>query len=206
MSLQKAGKIVIISSPSGGGKTSICRRLLELNDNQNWHFSVSYTTRAMRSGEKNHREYHFVDDDTFERLSNQGKFAEVCRVHLYQYGTPREPIEEVLHQGGVILLDIDVQGTVKIKDAYPEAVSIFILPPSVDELCKRLMARGTETEEQLKIRRDNAAKEMYLWKNFDYVVINDEFDVAINEVQGIITGHYCRTDVVNEKQILKIIG
>ncbi|RKX25679.1 MAG: guanylate kinase [Candidatus Zixiibacteriota bacterium] len=206
MSLHKPGKIVIISSPSGGGKTSISHLLLNMNTDNHWFFSISYTTRAMRSGEKEGREYYFVDDDTFEHLVKRGAFAEDCRVHLYRYGTPREPLERVLHEGGVMLLDIDVQGAAKIKAAYPEAVSIFILPPSVDVLRSRLTARGTETEEQLKIRRDNATNEMGLWKGFDYVVVNDELEVAVNKVQSIITGHYCRTDVVSEEQIKKIIG
>ncbi|MBU8934205.1 MAG: guanylate kinase [candidate division Zixibacteria bacterium] len=206
MNLRKPGKIIVISSPSGGGKTSICRSLPERDRDHDWYFSVSYTTRGKRAGEQNGREYFFVDDNEFERLISEDAFAEECRVHLYRYGTPREPLEKVLNEGGVMLLDVDVQGAEKIKAAYPQAVSIFILPPSVDELRQRLTTRGTETQEQLRVRRDNATKEMQLWQDFDYVVVNDDLEVAVSEVLSVITGHYCRTDMVPREQIQKIIG
>ncbi len=202
----KPGKIVIISSPSGGGKTSICRILLGQDREFPWRFSISYTTRDKRPGEQDGREYSFVDEGEFERLAAEGAFAEECRVHLYRYGTPKAPLEEVLSEGGVMLLDVDVQGAEKIKAAYPQAVSIFVLPPSVGELRQRLTARGTESEEQLQVRRDNATKEMGLWGKFDYVVVNQDLDVAADEVMSIITGHYCRTDVVTGEQIEEIIG
>lgn len=206
MTIKKPGKIIIISSPSGGGKTSICRILLDQDHDQPWEFSVSYTTRSKRPTEQNGHEYFFVNDEQFERLASDGAFAEECRVHLYRYGTPKEPVDKVLRDGGVMLLDVDVQGANKIKAAYPDAVSVFILPPSVKELRQRLTARGTETEEQLQVRRETATKEMGLWENFDYVVVNKDLKVATDEVRSIITGHYCRTDVVPGEQIVEIIG
>ena len=204
MTTDAKGKIVIISSPSGGGKSSICRYLLQRNEG--WRFSVSYTTRKPRSDEEDGREYYFVETDRFEQMVAEDFFAEHCKVHLYQYGTPREPLEAVLDGGGVMLLDIDVQGATKIKAAYPQAITIFILPPSVADLEKRLSTRGTETEEQLQVRFDNAAREMKLWNGFEYAVINRDLTTAVNEVESAIVSHHCRTDRIDPEQIKSIIG
>jgi len=202
--LKKTGHIVIISSPSGGGKTSICHQLL--SDNKDWDFSVSYTTRSKRPGEQNGKEYYFVDEDQFDRLKKDNYFAEYFKVHLYYYGTPRKPLEDVLNNGGVVLLDVDVQGAKELKKEFDEALTIFILPPSVEELHKRLTARGTETEEQLEVRRKNATEEMKLWNNFDYVVINNELDEAVEQVNSIIKSHNCRVDKINSELICRIIS
>ena len=206
MPAKQTGKIVIISSPSGGGKTSICRRLLQAHADKGWRFSISYTTRPKREGEKNGREYYFVDDKKFTELVKSDFFAEHFKVHLYQYGTPRGPLEEVLKTGGVMLLDVDVQGAKRLKEEYTEAITIFILPPSHDALRQRLKARGTETEEQFTIRLNNAQNEMKLWKDSEYVVINDDLDKAVNEVQSIVIAHHCRTDKCDVEQIERIIG
>ena len=200
------GKVVIISSPSGGGKSSICNELIRRNRDRGWRFSISYTTRARRGDEVEGREYYFVSQEEFDRLADQDFFAEHCKVHLYQYGTPRGPLETVLNEGGVMLLDIDVQGAEKIKAAYPQAITIFILPPSVAALRRRLSARGTETEEQLQVRYENATREMKLWKNFEYAVINDDLQVAVSEVESAIIAHHCRTDRRAAEQIENIIG
>jgi len=202
--LKKTGNIVIISSPSGGGKTSICQKLL--NDNKNWEFSVSYTTRLQRPGEIDGREYYFVDEKKFDALKSNNFFAEHFKVHLYNYGTPRGPLENVLNSGGVILLDVDVQGAKHLKKEFDEALTIFILPPSVEELHKRLTARGTETEEQLKVRRENATTEMKLWHNFDYVVVNNELEEAVEQVYSIVKAHKCRVDKINMELINSIIS
>jgi guanylate kinase len=194
--LEKPGKIVIISSPSGGGKTSICRRLLTpARKRRGWSFSISYTTRQKRRGERNGREYHFVDKDEFRRLVKKGFFAEHFRVHLYQYGTPRNELIGVLKRGGVKLLDVDVQGALRLSREYPEAITIFILPPSTTALRRRLKQRGTETRQQLQVRFENAKKEMKLYSRFQYAVVNDRLPKAVKEVLAIIESHYCRTDV-----------
>lgn len=200
------GKVVIISSPSGGGKSSICNELIRRNRDRGWRFSISYTTRAKRGDEVDGREYYFVSQEEFDRLARQDFFAEHCKVHLYQYGTPRGPLESVLNEGGVMLLDIDVQGAEKIKAAYPQAITIFILPPSVAALRRRLSTRGTETPEQLQVRYENATREMKLWKNFEYAVINDDLQVAVSEVESAIIAHHCRTDKRAAEQIENIIG
>ena len=207
MALPKPGKIVIISSPSGGGKSSICRKLLSpTRRRQGWTFSVSYTTRKARTGEQNGREYYFVDEQEFTKLTRRNFFAEHFKVHLYHYGTPRAPLENIRKQGGVIILDVDVQGAFRLCREYPEAVTIFILPPSITELRRRLKKRGTETREQLMVRFENAKKEISLFEKFDYVVINKELNVAVKEVLSIIRAHHCRIECINKKQLRKKFG
>lgn len=206
---KEPGRIVIISSPSGGGKTSICRRLLSpARRRRGWAFSVSHTTRAPRRGERDGREYHFVDKTEFARRVRSGFFAEHFKVHLYEYGTPRKPIETVRRSGGVMLFDVDVQGARRLKREYPDAISIFVLPPSQAELRRRLRRRGTETTEQLKLRLGNALREMRTFRQhgFDYVVINKELDVAVLEVLSIVDAHPLRIDQVDPEQVRKITG
>jgi guanylate kinase len=200
------GKIIIISSPSGGGKSSICRALLKRHQKDGWAFSVSYTTRPPRTGEKNGREYYFVSSSEFSDLQKRGFFAESCRVHTYRYGTPRRPLDGVLKNGGVILLDVDVKGAFKIKRLYPEGALVFILPPSRAELKRRLKKRGTEDDKQLKIRLDRAVKEMGLFSKFEYVVINKNLETAIDEVDMIIETLHCRRKNLNLELIRRIIG
>jgi len=207
MNLPKPGKIVIISSPSGGGKTSICRKLLSpTRRRQGWTFSVSYTTRNKRIGERDSREYHFVTEEKFHELIKKDFFAEYFQVHLYHYGTPRGPLDRIRQKGGVIILDVDVQGAFKLRREFPDAITIFISPPSIAELKRRLRRRGTETMEQLKVRFENAKKEIKLFDKFDYVVINHELNVAIKQVLSIINAHSCRTDNINKKQFIEKIG
>ncbi|MCP4683943.1 MAG: guanylate kinase [bacterium] len=207
MALSKPGKIVIISSPSGGGKTSICRKLLSpVRRRQGWTFSISYTTRDRRRGERNGREYHFVDDRKFDELRKRDFFAEHFKVHLYKYGTPRGPLEKVRRQGGVMILDVDAKGARKLHREYPEAISIFILPPSVKALKQRLRQRGTETREQLAVRFKNAIQEMRSFGAFDYVVINKELKVAVRQVLDIIAADGLRVDKVDPEQIRRITG
>ena len=202
---QNKGKVVIISSPSGGGKTSICRKLLSTTRKKaGWRFSISDTTRAMRVGEKDGREYNFVTEKEFKEKVRANYYAEHFKVHLYNYGTPRKPLESVLKHGGVLLLDVDVKGAMKLKKEYPNAITIFIMPPSVKELRKRLIQRGTETKQQLKIRFENAIKELMLFKKFDYAVVNKELNTAVDEVLAIIKSHHCRTDILNAEQIKNI--
>ncbi|PWB68492.1 guanylate kinase [candidate division GN15 bacterium] len=207
MRAKHPGSVVIISSPSGGGKTSICRRLLSrARRRHGWTFSVSYTTRRTRVGERNGREYFFVSDEKFEQLARSGFFAEHFHVHTHRYGTPRRPLEQVLRNGGVMILDVDVQGAFKLRKEYPDAVTIFILPPSVRELRRRLRQRGTETVEQLAIRFENARREMKLYRKFEYVVVNQALDLAVQQVLAIIGAHGCRVDKVDKEQMQTITG
>jgi guanylate kinase len=178
------GKIVIISSPSGGGKTTICDHLLAAN--RDWTFSVSYTTRTIREGETEGIEYVFVSIEQFKRLQKKGFFAESARVHRHLYGTPRKPLDQTIKAGGVILLDIDVQGAASLRKAYPDALSIFILPPSKAELKRRLKRRGTETKAQLALRFKNAIKEMEQYPRFDYVIVNKDINEAVAAADHMI--------------------
>ncbi len=201
------GRIVIISSPSGGGKTSICRKILTpARRRAGWTFSVSYTTRHKRPGERNGREYHFVESEAFARLVAKGFFAEHFQVHQYNYGTPRQPLEKVEQKGGTIILDVDIQGAFKLRQEYPDAIMIFVLPPSIAELRKRLKRRGTETAEQRRIRFERARQEMLAYDQFDYVVVNQELEVAAHQVLSIIEAHPCRIERVKKEQIRSIIG
>ncbi len=200
-----SGKIVILSSPSGGGKTSLTRKLLKRHKKDGWTFSISVTTRPKRPNEKEGREYYFRSREEFAEIRRQGKFAESCRVHGHLYGTPSEPIEDVRQSGGVILLDVDVKGAFKIKRAFPQAVSIFILPPSKVELHRRLKARGTETREQLAIRLDRSLEEMKLYTRFDYTVINDDLEKATNLVDCIIQSFQARKKSLDFNRIDRII-
>lgn len=207
LKLERPGKIVIISSPSGGGKTSICKELLKGERlKQGWKFSISYTTRKKRNGEKNGREYFFVDEKEFNKKTKSRFFAEHFHVHLYNYGTPRKQLDDVLKKGGVMILDVDVQGAARIRKLYPQSISIFVLPPSIRELKKRLNRRGTETKEQLQIRFETAKEEMKKYKNFPYTVINKDLDVAVEQVLAIIKAHSCRTENIKKEQIKSIIG
>lgn len=203
------GQLVILSSPSGGGKTTICRMLLSKERLKlGWTFSISYTTRLIREGEEAGREYHFVKASRFDQLVGRDFFAEHFKVHLYQYGTPRLPIDRLIKKGGVMLLDVDVQGAKRLKAVYPKAVSIFILPPSAAVLKKRLTQRGTETKEQLKIRLGNALQEMQTFREygFDYVVINDDLPSAVEQVLAIVKAHPCRVDQTNPEQLARYTG
>ena len=205
--LEKPGRVVIISSPSGGGKSSICLRLLSpARKARGWQFSISYTTRERRKGERDGREYCFVTNEDFNRKVDQEYFAEHFRVHLYQYGTPRKPVEQVRKKGGVMLLDVDVQGARRLRKEYPEAISIFVLPPSVAELRRRLKTRGTETAEQFRVRSGNAVREMKEYRKFAYTVVNKNLNQAVGEVLAIIGSHHCRTENVDAEQMRKITG
>lgn len=178
------GKIIIISSPSGGGKTTICRELLKRN--RLWKFSISCTTRPMREGERDGREYYFISRRAFIEYRREGYFAESARVHLHYYGTPRKPLEKAIAEGDVILLDVDVKGAASIKKNYPQALSIFILPPSEAELKRRLKRRGTETREQVRLRLQNAIAEMKKFNRFDYVIINKNINEAVSAADHMI--------------------
>jgi guanylate kinase len=201
-----SGNILIISSPSGGGKTSICRRLLSPNRRKaGWQFSISYTTRKRRPNEKNGREYFFVSEPEFKELVRKDFFAEHFQVHLYHYGTPRRPLEKVLSKGGVMVLDVDVKGALKLKREYPQAITVFILPPSITQLRRRLRRRGTETKEQLKVRFENSKAEIKLYNKFEYAVINDELETAVDQVLSIVKSHGCRTERLKEEQITRLL-
>lgn len=175
---------IILSSPSGGGKTTIAHELLALRDDVG--YSVSCTTRPPREGEVNGRDYHFRSVDDFRRGQDAGEFAESAEVHGHLYGTLRREVAKVLASGRHVIMDIDVQGAQQFSAAFPESVLIFILPPSPEALVDRLVARGTEDKDSL-IRRFRSAKdELKAIDLYQYVVINDRVESAVASVSSII--------------------
>lgn len=186
----RRGILFIISAPSGAGKTTLSRQALDRVPDL--RLSISYTTRAPRAGEVEGRDYHFVSEDHFLRLRAAGAFAEWAKVHGFLYGTARTPVAEALTHGHDLLLDIDVQGTRQIKASYVEAVSIFVLPPSWQELEGRLRRRATEGEEVISRRLQRAREEANELFSYDYWLVNDKVERAVAVLQGIIMAERAR--------------
>jgi guanylate kinase len=180
------GRLFVIAAPSGAGKTSLVRALMEREPGL--RFSISYTTRPRRPDEVHGRDYFFVDQDEFERMVAAGDFLEHARVFEKYYGTARRQVEESLSAGQDLILEIDWQGAAQIRRAMPECLSIFILPPSRAELERRLRGRGTDAEDVIRRRLGAAAADMTHWSEFDYVVVNDEFARALAALQAIVAG------------------
>ena len=188
---QRRGLLIVLSSPSGGGKTTISRMLLAADDNIT--MSVSATTRPMRPGERQDVDYHFVDTAEFQRLVEADEFAEWSYVFDHMYGSPKEPIKEALKDGRDTLFDIDWQGTQQLEYAFrTDLVLIFILPPSMRELERRLHERGTDSEDIIASRMKRAAGEIGHWAEYDYVLINDDMDQCLKDVRAIIAAERLR--------------
>jgi len=180
------GYLFIVSSPSGGGKTTLIRRLLVKPPGEPLRFSVSHTTRPRRDGEEDGREYHFVSAGEFAKMARAGEFLEHNEVHGNFYGTAKSEVLPRLAAGEDVILDIDVQGARDIRNAHPEAVSIFIVPSSADELERRLRKRGLDGEDAIRKRLINAAKEMSQAEEFQYVIVNDDLDRAGLELESVV--------------------
>jgi guanylate kinase len=186
--------MLVVSSPSGAGKTTLTRRLIR-DHSQRLIFSVSYTTRRPRADERNGVDYHFVDDDTFDRMVREEQFAEWARVHDHRYGTSRATIEEAFRAGKDILFDIDYQGGRQLKARYPaEAVGVFILPPTLRILAQRLRKRATDDEAVIRRRLQKAMDELSHYHAYEYLVVNDDLEVAYQELLGIYRSAGCRWD------------
>jgi guanylate kinase len=184
---KKRPRIVIVSGPSGVGKTTICKRLLERMDNL--YLSTSTTTRPKSDAEVDGDDYWFLSDDEFEQRARKGMFLEHAEVFGSRYGTPRDKVEQALEQGKTVILEIDVQGAKQVKAQYPDAVMIFILPPTQGELAERINDRGREDSEASELRLDGASFEIAAgWQYYKHMVINDEVEQAVKEVMQIIEG------------------
>ena len=181
----------MIAAPSGAGKTSLVRALMERE--RGLRFSISYPTRPQSPTEQHGRDYFFVSREEFERMVANGEFLEHARVFDNHYGTARRPVEEALSSGQDLILEIDWQGAAQIRAALPECVSIFILPPSRPELERRLRGRGTDAEEVIQRRLRDAASDMTHWREFDHVVVNDDFATALGQLQDVVAGHGAAT-------------
>jgi guanylate kinase len=183
--IQRRGLMLVLSSPSGAGKTTLSRRLLE-NDG-NIQMSVSATTRPLRPGEVHGRDYHFLGDQEFEAWLAEGKFLEHATVFGNRYGTPSHVVNDVLGSGRDVLFDIDWQGTQQLKEKKrDDLVSIFILPPSHDELERRLRTRAQDSDETVAGRMAKAADEISHWPEYDYVIVNSDIDKALADIQAIL--------------------
>ncbi|WP_034765487.1 guanylate kinase [Chrysiogenes arsenatis] len=181
---KEVGQIVVLSAPSGAGKTTLARKLERSVTHV--HFSTSHTTRPPRPGEVNGKDYFFVDLERFIHLMQAGEFVEYATVHGNYYGTSARHLREAVAEGKTILLDIDCQGAFQIKEKFPESILIFILPPSIKELRERIMKRGKDDEDTIKIRLENALGEIAQYHRFDYVIVNENFDVAYRELESIL--------------------
>jgi guanylate kinase len=192
MSFVRRGILLVISSPSGAGKTTLARKLAERH---NLHFSVSFTTRPPRPGERNGEDYHFVSNDQFSKMVEQQEFAEWAVVHGNRYGTAIKTVDQAIEQGKDTLFDIDYQGGRQIRQKWPnDSVLCFILPPSVEELERRLRQRATDSEETIARRLGVAHKELFHYTDYHYLVVNDQLDKAFDELRSIYIAERCRRD------------
>ncbi|HHV46179.1 MAG TPA: guanylate kinase [Tissierellia bacterium] len=192
------GFLLVISGPSGSGKGTVCKKLLERNEKL--VFSVSATTRKPRPGEIDGVNYFFIDDKKFDEMIENNKFLEYASVHGNRYGTPVDFVMNEIEKGEIVILEIDVQGAIQIKEKYKEAVFIFLVPPSMNELKNRIVKRGTESQEDIDLRLKNALNELKFVDKYDYIVINDEVDEAVSKIEAIIKAEKLR--VARLKDIL----
>ena len=195
--MMSLGNLFIITAASGAGKTSLVRALLQ--QDAQIQLSVSYTTRQPRVGEVNGEHYHFVDEASFLKMLDENDFLESAHVHGARYGTSKTCVNEVLAAGQDLILEIDWQGAAQVRQLYPEAISIFILPPSMQELESRLRGRGQDSDEVIAKRLAAAKDEMSHVGEFDYVTINDKFEVALEDLNAIVRTQRLK----REKQLVR---
>ena len=197
----KKGQLIVFAAPSGAGKSSLIKEIISNNDKI--ELSVSATTRSPREGEIHGKDYFFITDNEFNDLNGKDAFFETAVVHGHQYGTLKTFVEEKLKNNIRVVLDIDVQGYDQIVDSVENIISIFIIPPSLNELRKRLLSRGLDTEEVIEKRLINAKKELKYAKSFDYIVLNDDFKRAFDEITSIILAKDYEYNEAINKKILK---
>ena len=198
-----AGKLFILSGPSGAGKGTICKEVLAQPSRDDVQLSVSMTTRNPRNGETEGASYYFVSKEEFLRKIEAGGLLEHAEVYGNYYGTPKQPVIEKLAAGIDVILEIDMQGALKVKENYPDGVFIFILPPSMSELRKRLTGRGTETAEAIEMRLGETLKELSYIDKYDYCVVNGKLEEAVNRVKSILIAEHSRVTFTAEELISK---
>ena len=193
---KERGLLIVISGPSGAGKGTVCQKLIESNSNI-W-LSVSCTSRKPRKGDMEGKTYYFLSREEFETKIKNDELLEYAEYNGNYYGTPKDKISELLDKGIDVLLEIEVQGAKKVKEMVQEALFIFILPPTMDELKRRLTNRGTEDEEKILKRFKTAYQEINELSKYNYVIVNDEVDEAVHKIESIITSEKCRVDRIEE--------
>ena len=186
----KRGLLIVISGASGTGKGTVCKKILA--EMSNVFYSISATTRKPRQGEVDGREYYFLSVDEFKQWIADEKFLEYAEVYGNFYGTPLNKIEEQLNRGEDVLLEIDVQGALNVKKKCPDGVYIFLLPPSLEELKRRIEGRGSETPESLSRRLKNAVAEIQIGREYDYAVVNDTIENAAAQIKSILVAERCK--------------
>ena len=178
------GNLIVVSAPSGAGKSTLVNTVIA--QEPHLRLSISHTTRAPRHGEQDGREYHFVEPAVFQAMAARGDFLESAAVHGNLYGTSRRWIEDTRGQGFDIVLEIDWQGAREMRRLFPDAITLFILPPSMEELERRLRSRGKDSESSIRERMNNAREEIEHWQEFDYVIINKNFEEAIRDLAAVV--------------------
>ncbi len=182
--LNRKGLLLVVSGPSGAGKGTICKALLNKNDQIK--LSVSATTRKPRNGEVHGVNYFFIEKEEFTKMIENGEFLEYAQIYDNFYGTPKAAIIECLEKGQDVILEIEMQGARQIKEVYPEGVFIFVLPPSLEELKSRIVGRGTETQEEIEKRFSCAFEEINQIVNYDYFIVNEDIEKSVSDVESII--------------------
>jgi guanylate kinase len=189
--IKRRGTLVVVSAPSGAGKTTLCHEVRSVVPGL--YYSVSYTTRAPRPGEVDGTDFHFVDDATFIAMRSRDEFAEWAAVHGHLYGTPARALEGALGRGLDVLLDIDTHGARQLRQRYPEAVSVFIMAPSMAELEERLRERKSDAAGDIERRLSRAREEIAAWRQYDYLIINRDVKEAVDQLATIIQAERCRS-------------
>ena len=192
--------IIIISAPSGAGKTTLAKRLLQMSS---FAYSVSFTTRPPRKNEIEGVDYYFLSNEEFQKMVDDGKFVEWARVHGQLYGTSIDLLDNAIETKKDVVLEVDVKGGIEIKKKYPKAVLIFLLPPSWQELEKRLNKRDTEIKERIRERIKQAKKEITYAPYYDYLVVNDDINKALSDILNIVKAERCRLDRLSFKGLSK---
>ena len=183
--------LIVLSGPSGAGKGTLSKLLLK--DMPNIYYSVSATTRLKRNGEVEGRNYFFIEEDSFKEMIEKGEFLEWANVYGNYYGSPKENVKKQLEIGRDVLLEIDIQGALQIKRQLPEGVFVFIVPPSINELKRRIEKRGTDTKDVIEKRMESVYEELNYVTEYDYVVINDDLESAMEKLRAIIIAEKCRS-------------
>lgn len=191
------GNLIVVSGPSGCGKGTLCGELLK--NNTNLFLSISMTTRSPREGEVNGVDYYFVTEEEFQKRINDNKFLEYAIVHNNKYyGTPKDIVEQNLDKGIDVILEIDIEGALKVNNLMPEGIFIFIMPPSMRELKRRLIGRKTETKEQILERFKKAYQEINEVNKYNYIIINDDINDAVSKIEAIIKAEKCRVNRIED--------